>query len=288
MLSFALLKAAPAYSSGAFTSWGWEAFVLARPTKKRKKVSVKDLKYRHDPMIRMYERTQEWLQDRARPFVIALGVIAGVVVLYLAGSYFFDYRQSKAEAAYAAAAEKFNASVQDANTVSTNPTTTKFYTDEQTKWQEAADAFEGLANDYSGYYGTIGRYYAGVSYLHINRDKGIGILEQVAAKNDKPTSELAKLALAENYLANNEFDKAVSLYEQLVNSTDSLKPAVQLGLGNAYEKAGQTEKAVDAYFEAAKPDRSSPVGSEAEKQLKRLAPDRLKDLPVPENPSIQP
>jgi len=261
---------------------------LARPTKKRKKVSVKDLKYRHDPMIRMYERTQEWLQDRARPFVIALGVIAGVVVLYLAGSYFFDYRQSKAEAAYAAAAEKFNASVQDANTVSTNPTTTKFYTDEQTKWQEAADAFEGLANDYSGYYGTIGRYYAGVSYLHINRDKGIGILEQVAAKNDKPTSELAKLALAENYLANNEFDKAVSLYEQLVNSTDSLKPAVQLGLGNAYEKAGQTEKAVDAYFEAAKPDRSSPVGSEAEKQLKRLAPDRLKDLPVPENPSIQP
>src|SRR5215470_13843095 len=163
-------------------------------------------------MIRMYDRTQEWLQDRARPFVIVLGAVAGIIVLYLAGSYFFDYRQSKAEAAFAAAAERFNATIQDPGTVSTTPPTGKVYTDEQTKWQESADAFEHLASDYPGYYGAIGRYYAGVSYLHIDRDKGISLLQQVATKNDKPTSELARLALAESYLANNEADKAVTFY----------------------------------------------------------------------------
>src|SRR5262249_13604221 len=147
-------------------------------------------------MIRLYERTQEWLQDRARPFVIALGAVAGVIVLYLAGSYFFDYRQSKAEAAYAAAAEKFNATVQDPSTVSTTPPTGKVYTDEQTKWQESADAFEHLAGDYSGYYGSIGRYYAGVSYLHIHRDKGNAMLQQGSSKNDKPPSGLSRSPLS--------------------------------------------------------------------------------------------
>jgi tetratricopeptide (TPR) repeat protein len=263
-------------------------FGLARTSKKRTKVSVKDLKYKHDPMIRLYDRTQEWLQERARPFVIAIGIVVGAVVLYLAGSYFLDYRRSKAEAAYADAAEKFNAQVQESSVTTTTPTTGKFYSDEATKWKESAEAFDKLAADYPGYYGTIGRYYAGVSYLHIDRDKGLSMLEQVAAKNDKPTSNLARLALAENCLANGDSAKAIANYEQVLSSADNMKPAIQLGLARAYERNGDTEKAVENYFEAAKPDRLSPVGAEAEKQLKRLAPDKIKDLPVSGNPVIQP
>jgi len=254
---------------------------LAKTSRKKKKVSVKEMKYKHDPMIRFYEKTQDWLQERGRPFVIAVGVVAGLVLLYVAGSYYFDYRKSKAETAFAEAIEKFNAPVQDPSTPSTTPPTGKFYTDEQTKWREAAEAFEHLANDYSGYYGAIGRYYAGASYLHFDRDKGISLLEQVARKDDHPTSDLARLALAENCAAAGENDKAISLYQQLLTSAPNLKPAVEVGLGRVYEKTGDIEKAVEAYLEAAKPDRSSGAGTEAEKRLSAIAPDRLKDLPAP-------
>jgi tetratricopeptide (TPR) repeat protein len=260
---------------------------LAKTGRKKKKVSVKEMKFKHDPMIRFYEKTQDWLQEKGRPVVIAVGVLAGVILLYVAGSYFFDYRKTKAETAFAEALEKFNAPVQDATSTSPPPTG-KFYTDEQTKWRESAEAFERLASDYSGYYSSIGRYYAGVCYLHIDRDKGISLLEQVAARNDQPASDLAQLALAENYAANGDYEKAISLYQQLLGSAETLKPAVQVGLGRVYEKTGDIEKAVEAYLEAARPDRSSVAGAEAEKRLSAIAPDRLKELPPQTNIPVQP
>lgn len=246
------------------------------------------MKFKHDPMIRFYEKTQDWLQEKGRPFVIAVGVVAGLVLLYVAGSYYFDYRKAKAETAFAEAIEKFIAPVQDPTSPTTTPATGKYYTDEQTKWRESAEAFERLASDYSGYYDAIGRYYAGASYLHIDRDKGITLLEQVDKKNEHPTSDLARLALAENYAANGDNEKAISLYQQLLSSAPNLKPAVEVGLGHVYEKTGDIEKAVEAYLEAAKPDRSSGAGADAEKRLSAIAPDRLKDLPSPSTLPVTP
>ena len=261
---------------------------MATRVRKKKKVSVKEMKFKHDPMVRFYDRTQEWLQERGRPVVIAVGVIIGVILLYVAGSYFFEYRKTKAQTAFAEALEKFNAPVQDSTSITTPPPTGKFYTDEQTKWRESAEAFDRLAGDYSSYYGAIGRYYAGVSYLHFDRDKGISLLEQTASKNEPPTSDLARLALAENYSINGDTEKAISLYQQLLTSSRNLKPAVEVGLGRVYEKTGDTEKAVEAYLEAAKFDRSSGAGAEAEKRLQALAPDRLKDLPIQSSMPLEP
>lgn len=263
---------------------------MAKSGRRRNRISVKDMKYRHDPMVRFYEKTQDWLQERGRPIVLTIGIIAALVLFYSAGKYFFQYRKAKAEAAFAQAAEKFNAPVQDSTLVTTAPSTAKTYSDENTKWQESAEAFERLANDYSGYYGTIGRYYAGVSYLHLegSKDKGIGMLQQAADKNEQPTSDLARLALAEYYASSGDTQNAISNYETLLGTSTSIKPAVYLGLGREYEKAGNTEKAVEAYIEAAKPDRSAPAGAEAEKRLASIAPDRLKDLPAPTTTDFQP
>ncbi|MEK6324802.1 MAG: tetratricopeptide repeat protein [Acidobacteriota bacterium] len=260
---------------------------MANTVRKKKKVSVKEMKFKHDPMIRFYEKMQDWLQERGRPVVIAVGVIAGAILLYVAGSYFFEYRKTKAQTAFSEALEKFNAPVHD-STSTTPPPTGKFYTDEQTKWRESAEAFERLANDYSSYYSAIGRYYAGVCYLHFDRDKGISLLEQVGTKNDPPASDLARLALAENYAINGDYEKAISLYEQLLITARNLKPAIEVGVGRVYEKTGDIEKAVEAYLEAAKPDRSSGAGAEAEKRLQALAPDRLKDLPPPSTLPVEP
>lgn len=255
--------------------------VLAKTGRKKGRIAVKDLRHGHDPMVRFYERTQDWLQDKGRPIVIAIGAIIGVVLLYFIGSYFFHFRQARAESAFAAAFEKYNAQVQDSTTPATTAPTGKTYSDETTKWQETAAAFEQLANDYSGYYGTIGRYYAGVAYLHMDdsRDKGLGLLRQVADKNDERASDLARLALAENAAAQGKADEAIELYEKLQNASQVLKPSVQFALGRLYEKKGDKQKAADLFFEAAKADRMTGAGTDAEKRLSAIAPERVKDLP---------
>jgi predicted negative regulator of RcsB-dependent stress response len=255
--------------------------VLAKTSRKKSRIAVKDLKYGHDPMIRFYEKTQDWLQDKGRPVVIAIGAILGIIVLYYIGSYFFQFRQARAESAFAAAFEKYNAQVQDPSAVATTVPTAKTYGDEATKWQETAAAFEQLANDYSSYYGTIGRYYAGVAYLHLDdsRDRGVSLLQQVADKQDERTSDLARLALAENAVVQGNIDKAIDLYEELQSSAQVLKPSVQIALGRLYDKKGDKQKAADYFFEAAKADRMTGAGTDAEKRLSAIAPERVKDLP---------
>ena len=264
---------------------------MAKTSRKKGRIAVKDLKQGHDPMIRFYERTQDWLQDRGRPIVIALGAIIGVVALYFLINYFFQFRQARAESAFAAAFEKYNAQVQDPTQPATSVPTTKTYSDEASKWQETAAAFEQLSNDYSSYYGAIGHYYAGAAYLHLpdSREKGLSLLRQVADRNDDRASDLARLALAEDAAAQGNADEAIGLYEKLLNSTTVLKPSVQLALGKLYDKKGDKQKAADYFFEAAKADRTTGAGTDAEKRLAAVAPERIKDLPPSiSNPNFQP
>lgn len=252
---------------------------MARTRSKRGRINVKDMKYRNDPMIRLYDRTQDYLQEKGRPILIALGVIAAAAVLYIAWELFSSYRENKASVAYAEADEKYNAPVNDPNATPPPNQTGRTYSDERVKWQETAEAFERVASDYSGYYGAMARYRAGAAYLHFDRDKGTQLLQQTIAKDERPASELARVALAESYMSNGEPEKAIAEYKELLKSP-ALSQVAQLGLAQAYEKAGNTEQAVEAYFEVAKENRTSPAGQKAEERLRALAPERLKDLPV--------
>ncbi|HEX5734164.1 MAG TPA: tetratricopeptide repeat protein [Blastocatellia bacterium] len=252
---------------------------MARTRGRKGRIHVKDMKYRNDPMIRLYDRTQDYLQEKGRPIVIALGVIAAAVVLYIAWDLFSSYRADKAKVAYAEADEKANATVSDPTATPPPNQTGKVYDDERVKWQETAEAFERVANDYSGYYGAMARYRAGAAYLNFDRDKGTQLLQQTVAKNERPASELARVALAENYMSNGEPEKAIAEYKELLNAP-GMNQVAQLGLAQAYEKAGNTEQAVEAYFEVAKENRTSAAGQKAEERLRALAPERLKELPV--------
>ena len=254
-------------------------------TSRKNRLTVKEMRFRNDPMIRFYDRTQDWLQEKGRPIIIAIAALAGAVVLYTIFDFYTDYRDSKAKTAFAEAYDKYKAPVLDpsgdANLTATAPTTGRTYADEKVKWQETAEAFERLSNEYSGFYGTKGRYYAAVAYLHLDRDKGVKMLADLVKDNDPSTADLARMALAENHASNGEYDQAITEYEKLLNSSFVPRQGIQLALGRVYEKTNQTEKAVDAYFEVARLDRSTTSGAEAERRLSALAPDKIKDLPAP-------
>lgn len=248
-------------------------------TAKRKRINAKNLKFKNDPMQRFFDHTQDWLQERARPVLIGLGIIGGLVLAYFLGSWFFSYRETKAAEAFAQAYDKYKAPVLESG-AAPSPQTGTYYTDENVKWQETAQAFEQVANNYSGYYGAIGNYYAGVAYLKTDRDKGLQLLRKAVDSNEQPASELAQFAIAENHVVVGDAQGAIGLYEKLLKSAYLPSQAVQTSLGRAYEKAGETEKAVAAYFEAAKAARATSANSEAEKRLTALAPDRVKELPA--------
>ena len=253
-------------------------------TGRKNRIAVKDMKFRNDPMIRFYDRTQDWLQERGRPIVIAIAAVAAAVLLYTVFDFYTDYRESKAKAAFAEAYDKYKAPVvdpaADSTLTATAPTTGRTYSDEKVKWQETAEAFERVANDYSGFEAKA-RYMAGISYLHLERDKGLQMLQQVADKNEQPTSDLARMAIAESLATGGETQKAVAEYERLTSSPYVPKEAVQLGLARVYEKLGEKEKAVAIYVEIASNARTTAAGSDAEKRLSALAPERLKELPPP-------
>src|SRR5262249_56167759 len=135
--------------------------------------------------------------------------------------------------------------------------------------------------DYPGYDGRIGKYYGGTAYLHFDKARGQQLLQQAADKNDQPTSDLARLALAQNYVADGDDARAIEIYEKLMNSSFVPKQIVQIGLAREYERGGDKQKALDFYFAATLAQRNSPAGSEAEKRLAALAPDRVKELPAP-------
>ena len=244
-------------------------------TARKRRIARDELKFKNDPMIRFYDRTQDWLQTRSRPFFIAAGILVGAVILYLFGSWFFSIRRDNAAQAFAAAYEKYNAPVVDATTSQTG----LYYTDENQKWQETAAAFEQLARDYSGYYAATGNYYAGIATLRLNREQGLALLKKAVDEKEQPTSDLAQLAIAESYVAAGDAATALPIYQQLLASGTIPKEAVQTALGRAYEKNGETEKAVAAYFEAASSARANGPNSEAEKRLTALAPDKVKELP---------
>ena len=252
---------------------------LARSPKKRNRMAVKDMKYKHDPMIRFYERTQDWLQEKGRPFVIIGGGLIGLLLLYTAGYYLFSYRESRANAAYAEAYEKYNAPINDGAT--TTQILGRSYSDEKLKWQEAAEAFERVASSYSSYYKIKAKYMAGVCYLHIDRDRGLRLIQECADAGEQPTADLARLAIAENYASNGQADMALGIFENLLNSKQIPRQVIQLSLGHVYERLGDTQKATEAFFEVCQADRTSAAGSEAEKRLSAVAPDRLKELPTP-------
>jgi hypothetical protein len=248
-------------------------------TAKRKKIAAKNLKFKNDPMVRFYDHIQDWLQEKTRPVLIGLGVIVGLVVIYFVGSWFFSNRETKAAVAFAQAFDKYKAPVLESG-AAPSPQTGTFYTDENLKWQETGQAFEQLANDYSSYYGAIGNYYAGIAYLRTERDKGLQLLKKAVDTNEQPASDLAQFAIAENHFVTGDAQGAIPLYEKLLKSTYIPSQAVQTSLGRAYEKTSETEKAVAAYFEAAKLARATSASSEAEKRLSALAPDKVKELPA--------
>jgi tetratricopeptide (TPR) repeat protein len=112
------------------------------------------------------------------------------------------------------------------------------------------DGFVAIADKYSGTaYGNLANYYAGVCYLHLGDfDNALNYLSDFNAPNDIMKA-VKNGCLGDVYAEKQDYDKALSYYEDAVEACDNdLVAGYYLKkLGMFHEFQGNPEKAQNAY-----------------------------------------
>jgi tetratricopeptide (TPR) repeat protein len=243
-------------------------------------VHVRRKKKDTDPLRSAWHILEDWMEVNRRRILTIAGVAVGLAAAFGLAYYFLDYREERRLEAFSAAFDKFTATVgaQPAPTPGL-PSKKVNFPDEQTKYAESAAAFERLADDYSSYR-DIGRYYAGVSYLHTaEADKGVRLLEEIAGGGSESRYE-ARLALAEHFEKVGAFDRAEEYYQKLADDPGKLPRFYVLNqLASVKERLGKPAEAAPLYKLVVDADRNGAFGAEAEKGLQRVDPAAAAALP---------
>lgn len=237
-----------------------------------------------DPLRSGWFAFQEWIAANSRPILTIGSLALGLTVVFGAIYYFTEYRRERALAAFADAFAKYTATVGEASPGTTASKVT--FPDKETKFRDAAQAFERLSQDY-GVYSHLGKYYAALSYLELGDDKGLALLTELADGGSEVANE-ARLALAEQHLKREQYAEAEAVYAKLVDDPKSLPAAfLKTRLALVKERLGKPSEAATLYKQVVDIDRTSPAGIEAEKGLQRVDPKLAASLP-PKTPTPQP
>lgn len=241
-------------------------------------VHVRRKKKDTDPLRSAWHVLEEWVEINRQRILTIGGVAVAIVAVVAIGYYFIDYRHEKQLAAFADAYQKYTATVGAAPATPGLGGNTVTFPDEKTKYSESATAFEQLANSYSAYH-DIGTYYAGLSYLHTDADKGVQMLQGLADGSSEVRNE-ARLALAEQFEKTGNYQQAEAYYQKLSDEPGKLpRMYILVQLGKVKEALGKPAEAAPLYKLVVDTDRNSPFGTDAEKGLQRVDPVAAAALP---------
>jgi TolA-binding protein len=205
-------------------------------------------------------------------------IYVAVAVLVALGTYFgvrlTNERQTvKAAAAYDDAMKTFNAHVRTSGEPAEQGEPT--YADDNSKYQDAAKKFEGVAHSYPHTRpGEISAYYAGLSLEHLKKNSEAATwFDQVTHSGEDDFASLARLELAQ---LNDEMNKpadAEKLYKDLVAHPTVFvsKPVALLGLANHYRGVKNNSEAIKTYGEIKAEYPDSPIAQEATQDMAMLS-----------------
>jgi tetratricopeptide (TPR) repeat protein len=188
-----------------------------------------------------------------------------------------QYRAARAESAFTKAAQFFSAPVNPTALAKDLESFRAFKTARE-KYEKALGEFDAVASSYGSQPASRrARYYAALCRLELG---GLGdaadaaevtkaeeALKTIGAIRDASALEpaLARLTLAERALRAGRAAEAVTAFENLVNDAGSGVPKDRalFGLGEAFDAAGQRDKAKNAYQDLANKFPESPYAAEA-------------------------
>ncbi len=224
---------------------------------------------KQDRFAEATKETVSWAVEHRKKLVTG-GVIAGIAILVVLGSwYYYQSHNQKADAELAAALNTYQAQLRPANAPALPDVESYTSTAERAK---AANAkFRKVADDYGRTRsGGIARYFVGLTDRDMGDTAGAEReLQKVAGSGNKDLASLAKLALAGIYRDAGRDKDAIQLYNGLINKPTGTvgKATAELELASLYE-AKQPQEARRIYEQIRKEE---PASAAAEVAANRLA-----------------
>ena len=263
---------------------------------KYKKKRARELQHDRfrDTTMSFFDRLGDQLEGRGRTILYGLGAFILAAVLVVA---FVKWRNHKADEAQQALGRAISIS----STALANPvagTTEPTFSSEKERAQRATEESEKVAAKYGDPYRSEARYFIAANRLVLDRPKAMSELAELSNSKVAEVAALSKFALAQANESDGKLDEAAKLYSELakLNSPTITQETANLRLAKVYEKQDKKKEAADLLFnivdasrKAKGPDNlslpTSSAAREAADELKKLDPDRYRQLPA-ENPLL--
>jgi tetratricopeptide (TPR) repeat protein len=227
---------------------------------------------KQDELVHAYETSASWVRGHKSQARIAIEIVAGVVVLGLALTWFLSWRKDKANRALNEGLEIFHARVATESTGNNEPGAGTTYATPQQKYEKAVEAFQKAAGG-SGEAGERARYYLALSQAQLGRhaeaEKG---LQELASRGSALQQDLARVALAELHLSTRQLDKAIDELQKLSEKKDLAVPReyALMRLGTAFEQAQRHDEAVRSYRRVTQEFPTGAYAADARRRLQSL------------------
>jgi tetratricopeptide (TPR) repeat protein len=206
---------------------------------------------KQDELVSGIESARGWIAAHAEE---VRATVIGVVLIAVVGGgfiYYKGFRSGEAQQAFDVAMDIYKAPV--GATADTKGG--KAFSSRDEKFQQALAAFDGLADRFGSLpEGLQARYYAGLCRMELGQyeeaAKDLGALAAEADGGKGPIeASLARMALAQLDRRQGHLDKAIEVYQKLLDESDSPLPkdAVLSALGQTLEEAGRLGQAAAAF-----------------------------------------
>jgi TolA-binding protein len=178
----------------------------------------------------------------------------------------------KAAAAYDDAMKIFSARIRAVGEPVQPGETT--FTDEKTKYTEAAQHFSDLAKKYPHTRpGQLAGYYAGLSDEKLgNDDEAKKWLQGLADGGEYDLAAMARFELAQMHDRAGQSDEAVKLYKDLIAKPSVLvpRPVVMLTLAEHYSAKNNSAEATQLYSQIKSEYPDTPIAQQADQEMNQL------------------
>lgn len=223
----------------------------------RKRLSRKEL-VQQDQITSGLEEAVEWIMDHPRPFLWGIATVVVVVVLATGWTLYARSRNESAQVALGNVIRVYH--------------DTASYESDLARFQATLNAAQGVEDTYGGMQaGRIASYYSALAHEGLGEDdEAVGILETLASSTDPTIRPLAAFALGQELRKQGNLERAMEVYQNLLDSGEYSPDVLLFELAGISEEAGRREEA-ENYYESLMSDYpDSVLQPEAEKALKRL------------------
>jgi predicted negative regulator of RcsB-dependent stress response len=232
-------------------------------------ISRKDLK--KDEFRESLAHGAEAVRSHQKLATTVLVVAAVVVVAILGWRYYTQRQTTQASAALDDAMRIYETPVTTPGQPPNPDTTLPTYTDEKSKWSDAAKKFDAVASNFGRTRpGIEARYYEATCYEHLGQyDVADRDLTMVENSGDSDLAALAKYQHAGLYVLENKSQQAIALYNELLKNNSSVlvpKPLLMISLADLYKTSNPAE-ATKLLNQVKSEFPNSPAADEADKRL---------------------